>query len=675
MTDLLASYIDDNNNILNFDITEDAVRSGVLDGMEIARGRIAAIKAEANPDFANTITALETADEEMSFISSHFYNLLYTMANDGRQALAQELGPIFAAFGNELSHDKELFAKIDEVYQKRDTLTLTAEERTLLENTWLGFVRNGAKLDDDKQHKLRDIDARLSILGPQYGENDLKSTNEFLLWCDADDVKGLPETALAQARETAAEKGGEKEFALTLHYPSYGPAMTYLENRDLREKIWRAAGNVSNGGSFDNNPVALEIAKLRDERAQLLGFPNHAAMALDRRMAKTVERVESFLGDLAKVAKEKALKELDELKAFAGVDLKPWDLGYYSEKLRQSKFAFSSEDIRPYFPLETALNGTFKHFEKLFNVDFVEDKNAPVWHKDVQCFAVTDKKTGEKLGTLYTDFYPRESKRSGAWKMTILSRGLFRGKVAKPIVATVYNFTKPAAGKPSLLTFGEVETIFHEFGHAMHDLLATGKHQSLTGTSVFRDFVELPSQVQENWLMEDETLDLVSGHFETGEKLPQDLLAKMRAAQTFQSGMFNLRQLTLGTLDMAWHTLSGKEVKDVLAFERAVVEPLALLPYEDGCTSTHFDHIFAGGYSAGYYGYLWAEVLDADVFDYFKEVGLYDQKLAQSYREEILAKGGSEDPMQLFVAFRGREPDPKAMMRRKGLIEDGQRAA
>ncbi len=670
MTDLLAPYISPDNKILHFDLTEDAVRTGVLDGMEVARGRIAAIKAQANPDFANTITALEQADEEMSFISSHFYNLLYTMSNDARQALAQELGPIFAAFGNEVGHDKALFAKVDAVYQQRGKLTLTEEEKTLLDNTWIGFVRNGANLDEDTQHKLQAIDARLSILGPQYAENDLKATNDFIVWCDVDDVKGLPETALAQARETATEKGGEKEYALTLHYPSYGPAMTYLESRDLREKLWRAAGNVANGGSFDNNPVALEIAKLRDERAQILGFPNHAAMALDRRMAKTVERVEKFLDDLAVVAKKKALVELEELKQFAGINLKPWDTGYYSEKLRQQKFAFSAEDVRPYFPLETVLNGTFAHFEKLFGVKFIEQKDAPIWHKDVQCFEVQDKATGTKMGTLYTDFFPRESKRSGAWKMTVRDRGLFRGGIAHPIAATVYNFTKPAEGKPSLLNFGEVETIFHEFGHAMHAILSTGKHSSLSGCNVFRDFVELPSQVQENWLMEDETLDLVSGHYETGEKLPQELVNKMRAAATFQSGMFNLRQLTLGKLDMAWHTLSGKKVDDVLAFERKVVEPFALMPYEGGCTSSHFDHIFAGGYSAGYYGYLWAEVLDADVFDLFKEKGLYDQATAQSYRKEILEKGGAEDPMKLFVAFRGREPDPNAMLRRKGLIED-----
>lgn len=674
MTDLLSPYITNDNEIIHFDISEDAVRDGVKKGMDIARERIAAIKAESAPDFANTIVALETADEEMSFIASIFFNMIGTMSNDARQELAQELGPIFSAFRNELTLDPELFAKIDAVYREKEVLDLTAEERTLLENTWLGFARNGARLPADKQEELRELDSRLSTLSPKYSDNALKSTNAYIMWCDESDVDGLPETALAQARETAKEKGGEKPYAITLHAPSYGPALTYLNNRELREQLWRASANIATGGEFDNSELVIEIATLRDKRAKLLGFASHAGYVLDRRMAGTVDRVNQFLQDLVSAAHPKAKQEFAELQKFAGIELKPWDVAYYSEKLRQKKFAFSAEDFRPYFPLETVLDGTFKHFEKLFGVSFVERKDAVVWHEDVQCFSVQDTKTGEALGTLYTDFFPRDSKRSGAWQSDFLGTGLFRGVIARPIVSTVYNFTKPAEGKPSLLTFGEVETIFHEFGHAMHNLLAKGKHPSVTGTNVFWDFVELPSQVQENWLMEDETLDMVSGHYQTGEKLPQELIQKMRAAQTFQSGLFNLRQLTMGLLDMAWHT-GAPQTKDVIEFEKTVTRPYALMPYIDGCTSTHFGHIFSGGYSAGYYSYLWAEVLDADVFDLFKEKGLYDQATAQSYRREILEKGGSEDPMKLFVAFRGREPDPQAMLRRKGLIEDANRAA
>lgn len=670
MTDLLAPYISADNQIIRFDVTEDEVRTNVEKGMDIARARVTAIKTENSPTFENTIAALETCDEEMSFVASIFFNMLSTMSTDARQALAQELGPVFSEFRNELTLDADLFKQVDSVYQMRSKLNLTPEEDTLLENTWLGFTRNGANLPEDKQKTLRELDAHMSTLSPKYSDNALKSTNDFILWCDADDVKGLPETALAQARETAKEKGGEKDYAITLHAPSYGPALTYLENRDLREKLWRAAANIATGGEHDNSQLVLDIVRCRNERAQLLGFPTHAAYVLDRRMAGSVENVTEFLNDLAKVARPKAEAELAELKKFAGLDdLKPWDLGYYSEKLRQQKFNFSAEDLRPYFPLETVLQGTFTHFEKLFGIHFVEQSDAIVWHADVKCVKVIDSKTSEFLGTLYTDFFPRESKRSGAWQSDFIGAGKFRDNMARPIVCTVYNFTKPAEGKPSLITFGEVETIFHEFGHALHNLLAKGKHQSVSGTNVFWDFVELPSQVQENWLMEDETLAMVSGHYQTGEKLPQDLINKMRAAQTFQSGLFYLAQVRQGMLDLAWHTTNPREITDVLSFEEKTTRPFTLLPYVDGCISTHFGHIFSGGYSAGYYSYLWAEVLDADAFSLFKERGLYDQDTAQSYRREILEKGGSEDPMKLFIAFRGRAPDPKAMLVRKGLID------
>lgn len=669
MTDLLKPYLDAQGRIIRFDITEDEVRNGLKEGMDLARARVAAIKKEASPNFENVITALETCDEDMSFVTGIFFNMLSVMSTDARQALAQEIGPVLSAFRNELTLDAELFAKVDFIYQQRASLKLSSEEDTLLENTWLGFVRNGAKLDAKGQERLKEIDARLSQLSPQYSDNVLKSTNAFILWCDEKDVKGLPETALAQARDTAKAKGGEKEYAITLHAPSLGPALTYLEDRGIREKLWRASANIAFTGENNNNNVVLEIVKLRDARAKLLGFANHAAYVLDRRMAKTPARVKQFADDLVKVAKPRAEQELKELKEFAKTDdLKPWDVGYFSEKLREARYAFSAEDFRPYFPLQHALEGTFKHFEKLFGVTFAP-QDLPVWHEDVQAHIVADSKTGQELGVLYSDFFPRDSKRSGAWQSDFRGAGLFRGKIERPIVTIVGNFTKPAGGKPSLLTFYEVETLFHEMGHAMHNLLAQGKHPSVTGTNVLWDFVELPSQIQENWLMEDETLALVAKHYETGEAIPRELVDKMRAAQTFQSGLFNLRQLSLGTIDYAWHTVDIDKVKDVLSFEREVTEHLSLMPYIDGCRSTSFGHIFSGGYSAGYYSYLWAEVLDADAFELFKEKGLYDQTTASSYRKNILEKGGSEDPMKLYVAFRGREPDPKAMLKRKGLLE------
>lgn len=670
MTDLLAPYLDAQGRIIRFDITEDEVRDGLKQGMDLARARVEAIKAQSEPDFDGTITALETCDEEMSFVAGIFFNMLSMMSTPARQALAQEIGPILAGFRNDLTLDHDLFMAVDKIYQARGSLTLSSEESMLLENTWLGFTRNGAGLGEDGKQRLREIDEKLSQLSPAYSDNTLAATNAFILWLDEAQVKGLPETSLAQARETAKEKGGEKEYALTLHAPSLGPALTYLEDRSIREQLWRASADLATSGENDNRANVLEIVKLRDQRAKLLGFASHAAYVLDRRMAKTVNRVREFADDLYKAAKPRAEQELKALQEFAGAgELKPWDLSYYSEKLRQARYAFSAEDFRPYFPLEHVLNGTFQHFEKLFGITFVPEKNLAVWHDDVDAYRVTDTKTGEELGILYTDFFPRESKRAGAWQSDYRGAGLFRGQVARPIVVTCYNFTKPAEGKPSLLLFGEVETIFHEFGHALHNLLAKGKHPSVTGTNVMWDFVELPSQIQENWLMEDETLALVAKHYETGAPIPRELIDKMRAAQTFQSGMFNLRQLALGAIDMAWHTAEPEAMKDVLTFERSVLDRYTLLPYVTGCTSTHFGHIFAGGYAAGYYSYLWAEVLDADAYDAFKEKGLYDQATAASYRREILEKGGSEDPMTLFVAFRGREPDPTAMLKRKGLLE------
>lgn len=643
---------------------------GVTDAIALARGRVGALKAAPPEGFA-LIEALETCDEELGAILEVFYGLLGTDTTDEMQDLAQKIGPISAAFSSEISQDEDLFRLVDARWQHRDALKLTKPQYATLEKHWKGFVRNGALLDDVGKARLKEIDADLSKLTPKFSDNYLKSTKAFsMLIEDEADIAGLPESAVTAAREEAEAKGHKQGWLFTLDYPSYGPFMTYADNRALREKMWRAFGSRAFGDAHDNCETTLQIVKLRHERANLLGYKTHADFVLERRMAETPARVMAFLERLKLVGRKKAQEELDELKAFAGVELKPWDIGYYSEKLKQKKYAFDSEALRPYFPVQAVLQGCFKHCEKLFGLTFRESKGYPVYHPEVQTFEVVDTKSGEALGLLYADFFPRGGKRSGAWQGTFRERRIMRdGTTGLPLSSIVCNFTKPTKDKPSLLTIDEVETLFHEMGHALHTLLTEIDYPSISGTSVYWDFVELPSQMMENWLTEKETLDLFAKHYETGETIPQALIDALKASQNFMAGWTLLRQVQLGTLDMAWHTTDPATITDVCAFERSVLDPMALLPYEGGCISTSFGHLFSGGYSAGYYSYQWAEVLDADAFALFKEKGLYDADTGRAFREHVLSKGGSEPPLALYTRFRGREPDPDASLRKKGLLE------
>jgi peptidyl-dipeptidase Dcp len=664
------------NHAPQFDkICEEDFKPATLAAIEEARTTIDTIIANpAAPTFGNTIVALETSSETLGSVTGIFYNQLSAAGTDGLQALAEEIGPVQANFSSDIILNADLFARVKAVYDSRDTLVLTTEQKTLLEDTYKNFVRGGALLDDEKKAELRKINEAMSTLAPIFSNNVKKSSEAFELWIDNEvDLAGLPASSIEGAKHEAVEKGRGDKWLFTLDYPSFGPFLTYSTRRDLREKVWKANSNKAYGDTFDNCDALLKIVGLRHQRAQLLGYKTHADYVLERRMAETPDTVMAFLTKLRDMYKIGALKDLEALKKFAaedGVDdLKPWDVGYYSEKLREKLYDFSAEDFRPYFPLDKVLDGTFAHFSKLFGLEFTPAKDLPVWHADVTAYDVNDKESGAFVGTLYADFYPRVGKKPGAWMTSYREQGLFHGKVECPVVAIVCNFTKPTAGKPSLLTHDEVLTLFHEMGHATHGLLAKGMYPSQTGTNVLWDFVELPSQVQENWLYESETLNSFAAHFESGEKIPAELIEKLRAAKNFMSGWMGLRQMGMSMLDMMWHTTSPDMISDIVAFEDEAMKGSALFPRYGGPMSVSFNHIFAGGYSAGYYSYKWAEVLDADAFEAFLEAGLYDQETAKRYRKEILERGGAEHPSVLYRRFRGRDADPNALLRREGLIE------
>jgi peptidyl-dipeptidase Dcp len=662
------------NHAPRFDlIKEEHFKPAVDAAIAEARANIESIIANPSPpNFENTIVALDTAGELLSSVTSIFYNQLSAAGTDGLQALAEEIGPVQANFGSDIILNPDLFARVKAVHDKREVLDLTPEQKTLLEDTYKNFVRGGALLAEDQKQILRKLNEEMSNLGPVFANNVKKSSEQFELVLDEEsDLAGLPESAVEMARHEADERGLHHKWIITLDYPSFGPFMTFSSRRDLREKIWKAFSHRADHDEFDNTGNVFKIVRLRHQRAQLLGYKTHADFVLERRMAENANHVMAFLGDLKTRYREGALKDLAEVKAIAkedGIeDLKPWDVGYYSEKLQHRKFEFSSEDARPYFPLGPVLEGTFAHFSKLFGLKFTPAPDLPTWHSDVTAYDVSDETTGIFVGTLYADFYPRTGKKPGAWMTSYRDQGLFRGKVERPVVAIVCNFTKPTKDKPSLLTHDEVLTLFHEMGHATHGLLAQGTYASLSGTNVMWDFVELPSQLQENWLYESETLNSFAAHYQSGEKIPAELIEKMRSAKNFMSAWGGLRQMGHAILDMEWHSRDPLSIESVIAFEDEIMKDIALFPRYGGATSVSFSHIFAGGYSAGYYSYKWAEVLEADVFELFLEKGLYDTETAQRLKNEVLSKGGGEHPAILYRRFRGRDADPAALLRREGL--------
>ncbi len=641
-----------------------------------AKAKIELIKSsEALPNFENTILALESAPQDLNYIAGVFFNLLGAESDEAIQAMAKDISPLLSDFSSDLTLDPQLFSKIQSVYKQREKLGLKGEELTLVEKTYKDFARNGSLLDETKKQRMRELDQQLAQAGLEYSDRVLRSTNEFeLLITNQTELAGLPESALDSFAQ-AAKNAGKSGWLLNLQAPSYMPILTYSSNRALREKMWRAFNSRATSGENDNKSLCLKIVRLKDERARLLGFQDFAAFTLEERMAQSAEQVMSFLNRLVDKSLPAAKRDLELVKEFQKTlpsekyEFMPWDYGYISEKLKLAKYDFDEEQLRPYFQLDKVIAGAFEHARRLYGLVFKLIEDVPVYHPDVKCFEVINEKTKEFVGLLYADFFPRKGKRSGAWMTSYKDQGLINGKISRPHISIVCNFIPPTENKPSLLSMDEVRTLFHEFGHSLHGLLSNCKYTSLSGTNVFWDFVELPSQIMENWVLEKEALDLFASHYQTGEKIPIELTDKIKATTRFQAGYSSLRQLQFGLLDMAWHSTPIDQIKDVDSFERKELSRTQLLPFIEGTTrSTNFSHIFSGGYAAGYYSYKWAEVLDADAFELFKERGLFNQEVAESFRVNILSRGGSEHPMILYKKFRGREPDPDALLRRDGLI-------
>ncbi len=629
---------------------------------------------EEPPSFENTVEALERTGEQLNRVTSIFFNLNSAETNAEIQQIAQEVSPLLSAFKNDLLLHEGLFQRVKKVYEDRENLALNPEQYKLLEQQYKGFARNGANLSEADKVTLRKIDASLSKLTLKFGENVLAETNNYQLHLTEEkDLAGLPEDEKEAAAATAKELGKEG-WVITLHYPSYIPFMKYAENRELRKKLSLAFGSKGfQKNEYNNEEIILQIVSLRHQRAQLLGYRTHAHFVLEERMAESPEKVNAFLEELLKKAKPAAQNEFDELEAYAKsldqIDrLQKWDGAYYSEKLKQERFNLDDEKLKPYFPLHQVIDGVFTVAQKLYGLQFKEVDTIDKYHPDVKTFEVMDEE-GVLVSIFYADFHPRPGKRSGAWMTSFKSQQIKNGKNERPHVSIVCNFTKPTSKKPSLLTFNEVTTLFHEFGHALHGMLANTTYAGLSGTNVYWDFVELPSQVLENWCYEKESLQLFAKHYETGETIPMEYIEKIKESATFLEGLQTLRQLSFGMLDMAWHDGNPSEIKDVKTLEKQAFASTQLYPdTPETCMSTSFAHIFQGGYSAGYYSYKWAEVLDADAFEYFKEEGIFSKKVAQKFKEFVLSQGGTQDPMELYIKFRGKKPDPDALLRRAGLL-------
>jgi len=645
-------------------------------GIEIAKKEIDHIVLNTgDPTFENTTVALDATGEKLNRISSIFFNVNAAETSDEIQKIAKEISPWLSEFKNDITLNEALFARVKSVYDIKDELKLTPEQQTLLEKQYKGFARNGANLNDTDQTVLRKIDAELSKLALQFGENVLAETNAFELHLtEESQLSGLPESVKEAAHLLATQK--EKDgWIFTLDYPSYIPFMTYADDRELRKQFAISAGKKAfQDNEFNNEKIVLDIVKLRHQRANLLGYKTHAHFVLEERMAETPEKVLSFSKDMLKKAKPAAKKEFENLEEYAkkldGIDqLQKWDSAYYSEKLKKELFNLDQELLKPYFQLEHVIDGVFTIANKLYDLQFEEVFNIDTYHEEVKTYNVTDT-NGSDIAIFYADFHPRKGKRNGAWMTSYKPQQIKNGINERPHISIVCNFTKPTETTPSLLTFNEVTTLFHEFGHALHGMLANTTYSSLSGTSVSWDFVELPSQVLENWCFEKEALELFAKHYKTGETIPMEYVKKIKESASFHEGMQTLRQLSFGLLDMEWHGGESPEtIQSVKVFENNAFSETQLFPdVAENCMSTAFSHIFQGGYSAGYYSYKWAEVLDADAFEYFLEKGIFNKEVATKFKEHVLSKGGTEKPMELYKRFRGKAPKPDALLKRAGLI-------
>lgn len=643
--------------------------------IELAKKEIDNIVSNSEePTFKNTVSALDFSGELLGRISRIFFNLNSAETSDEIQSIAKKVSPLLSEFSNDIGLNEELFKRIKLVYGQKDELLLSAEQATLLEKNYKSFVRNGANLNAGDKKKLRTIDKELSQATLNFGENVLAATNKYQLHItDKNDLSGLPDGVIEAAAIVAKEKNNEG-WIFTLDFPSYVPFLTYADNRELRKEMAIASGSKTyKKDELDNENIVLEIVQLRYQRANLLGYNNHAHFVLEEQMATSTQKVNSFLNNLLEKSKTSALKENEELTAFAkDLDnlevLQSYDAAYYTEKLKQKLFDLDDEKLKPYFKLENVINGAFTVATKLYDLNFKEVFNIDKYHDDVITYQVTDNNK-ELIAIFYADFHPRQGKRNGAWMTSFNDQYNKDGVNNRPHIVNVCNFTKPTETKPSLLTFNEVTTLFHEFGHALHGMLANTNYPGLSGTSVYRDFVELPSQILENWCYEKEALELFAFHYETGEVIPLELIEKIKDSANFMEATRMLRQLSFGMADMAFHTTNPDKIKNVSDFEKAAMSTTQLYPFLEGtCFSTSFSHIFQGGYSAGYYSYKWAEVLEADAFEYFSEHGIFNKEIGAKFKEFILSKGGSEHPMELYKKFRGQEPDNNALLRRAGLI-------
>jgi len=649
-----------------------AFRKGMEDQMKEI---MAIVNNNEKPSFENTVVALEESGALLTNVSNVFYNLLSSLTNDTLQNIAKDLAPEVSRHRDDILLNARLFSKIKIIYGNMDSLELNPEQAKLLDETYKRFVRGGANLDEKNQEKLRKINEKLSLLSLSFGDNLLAETNSFTLVIEnKEDLAGLPEPVIASAAETAVQKEMDGKWVFTLQKPSMIPFLQYSEKSNLREKIFKAYINrCNNDNEYDNKENVAEIATLRLERAVLLGYKTHADYVLEKNMAKDPQKVFDFLNKIWDPALVVAKKEADELQKMMDAEgengqLHPSDWWYYAEKLRQQKYDLDEEMLRPYFVLDNVREGAFYVANRLYGLKIEERTDIPKYQKDVQVYEVKEA-DGTHIGILYMDFFPRDSKRGGAWMSSYRKQYRRDGENITPVITTNFNFTKPTGDKPALLNFEEVSTLFHEFGHALHGLLSNCQYRSLSGTSVPRDFVELPSQIMENWAAEPEVMKVYAKHYETGEPIPEYLIEKLEKSKHFNQGFVTVEYLSACFLDMDWHTIKKTTETDVLDFEDISMDNIKMIPeIVVRYRSTYFAHIFSGGYSSSYYSYIWAEVLDADAFAAFKETSLFDSETATRFRKNVLERGGTDDPMKLYKNFRGADPKIEPMLQRKGLI-------
>ena len=647
----------------------------IEEGMKVHNQEVdAIIHCPDEPTFHNTIVALEKSGSLLDRVSTVFGNLLSAETSDELEAIAERVMPRLSEHSNNISLNEKLFARIKQVYDETDKEALTPEERMLLQNTYNGFIRSGANLAPEQKERFRQLSAELSVLTLKFSQNNLKETNRYELLLTPEQTDGLPQSALDAYAQAAKDKNKDG-YLVTLHAPSFVPFMKYSTHRALRQQLYMAYNTqCTHDDEFNNLEIVQKLVNLRLERAQLLGFDTVADYVLSRRMAENSTNVYKLLNELLEAYTPTAHQEVEEVKNLAkelegeDFELMPWDWAYYSEKLKEKKFNLNEEELRPYFELKNVIQGVFGLATQLYGITFEENPDIPVYHPDVKAYEVHDK-DGSFLAVLYTDFHPRTSKRSGAWMTSYKEQWKDEKGNSRPHVSVTMNFTKPSEDKPALLTFSEVNTFLHEFGHALHGMFADTTYQSMSGTNVYWDFVELPSQIMENFAIEKDFLNTFAKHYQTGENIPEEMIQRIVDASNFNVAYACLRQLSFGLLDMAWYTRTEPFEGDVRSYEKKAWEKAQVLPgIEETCMTVQFSHIMAGGYAAGYYSYKWAEVLDADAFSLFQEKGIFDAATANSFRENVLSKGGTEHPMVLYKRFRGQEPSINALLKRNGII-------